>query len=74
MGMVERNGEVMAKVVPNIRKKTLQTIIESNVEAGSEVHTDELLSYKGLCKKGFKHHTVNHGIGEYVGVIVMSMP
>ena len=27
-GMLERDGDVMAKVVPNVRKKTLQPIIE----------------------------------------------
>ena len=40
-GMLERDGDVMAKVVPNVRKKTLQPIIEENVVPGSTVHTDE---------------------------------
>jgi len=66
MGMVQRDGDVIAKVVPNIKKKTLQTIIENNVEAGSEIHTDELTSYQGLDKRGYKHSTVNHGLREYV--------
>lgn len=66
MGMVERNGDVMAKVVPNIKKKTLHTIIESNIEQGSQIHTDELVSYRGLNNKGYDHDTVNHGIREYV--------
>lgn len=66
MGMIQRDGEVIARVVPNIKKQTLHTIIESNVKAGSEIHTDELTSYQGLNKKGFKHSTVNHGIKEYV--------
>ena len=65
-GMVERGGDVMANVVPNVRKKTLQPIIEENVGAGSTVHTDELKSYSGLSKAGFEHETVNHGAGEYV--------
>jgi transposase len=66
MGMLEKNGDVMTRIVPNIKKKTLQTIIENNIEAGSELHTDELLSYRGLNKKGFNHKTVNHGTHEYV--------
>ena len=65
-GMLERDGDVMAKVVPNVQKKTLQPIIEENVVAGSTVHTDELKSYGGLSKAGFEHETVNHGAGEYV--------
>ena len=65
-GMLERGGDVMANVVPNVRKKTLQPIIKENVAAGSTVHTDELKSYSGLSKAGFEHETVNHGAGEYV--------
>ena len=49
-GMLERGGDVMTKVVPNVRMKTLQPIIEENVVAGSTVHTDELKSYNGLSK------------------------
>ena len=65
-GMLERGGDVMMKVVPNVRKKTLQPIIKENVESGSTVHTDELKSYSGLSKAGYEHETVNHGSGEYV--------
>ena len=65
-GMLERGGDVMTKVVPNVRKNTLQPIIKGNVEQGSTVHTDELKSYSGLSKAGFEHETVNHGAGEYV--------
>lgn len=64
-GMLQRDGQVMTKVVPNVGKKTLQPIIEANVEQGSTVHTDELRSYKGLNKKGFTHKTVNHSAKEY---------
>ena len=65
-GMVERGGDLMAGVVPNVRKKTLQPIVEANVVTGSTVHTDELKSYGGLSKVGFEHETVNHGAGQYV--------
>ncbi|NIP38680.1 MAG: IS1595 family transposase [Candidatus Dadabacteria bacterium] len=65
-GMMEKSGELMTKVVPNIKKKTLQTIIENNIEKGSELHTDELLSYTGLKDKGYVHKRVNHGDKQYV--------
>jgi transposase-like protein/predicted RNA-binding Zn-ribbon protein involved in translation (DUF1610 family) len=65
-GMMQRKGQVMTKVVPNVAKKTLQPIIEENILDGSTVHTDELKSYKGLKKVGFNHQTVNHAAGEYV--------
>lgn len=65
-GMMEKNGNVMTKIVDNVKAKTLHPLIESNIEKGSEIQTDELRSYQGLDKKGFKHKTVNHGSGEYV--------
>ncbi len=65
-GMLQRNGQVMTKIVPNCKRKTLQPLIEENVLDGSTVHTDELTSYKGLKKAGYNHKTVNHGVHEYV--------
>ena len=65
-GMLERDGDIMTKVVTNVRKKTLQPIIKENVVKGATVHTDELKSYNGLEQAGYEHETVNHGAGEYV--------
>lgn len=65
MGMVERDGDVMTKVIPNVRRATLHPIIEANVEKGAEIHTDELHSYKTIDTKGYTHKTVNHSAGEY---------
>ena len=64
-GVVERDGDIMAKVVPDVKKRTLHPIIEENVKQGSTIHTDELRSYHGLDKIGFAHKTVNHGQGQY---------
>lgn len=65
-GMLQRDGQLITKVVPNVRKVTLQPIINENVADGSTVHTDELLSYQGLPANGFKHETCNHGREQYV--------
>ena len=65
-GMLDRDGDVMTKVVPNVKKRTLQPIIQANVEKGSTVHSDELRSYKGLDRAGYKHKRVNHGTGKWV--------
>ena len=40
-GMIERGGDVVLKVVPNAKKKTLQSHIEANVEPGTEIHADD---------------------------------
>ena len=65
-GMLERDGDVMANVVPDVRKRTLQPIVVENVKLGSTIHTDELRSYAGLDRAGYRHETVDHGSGEYV--------
>lgn len=66
MGMLERGGDLVATVVPNIKRNTLQTIIADTVEAGTEIHTDELSSYVGLEGRGYPHRTVSHSAKEYV--------
>ncbi len=63
--MIQRDGEVITKVVPNVRKKTLLPIIEANVAKGSTAKTEELTAYNGLVAKGYKHERVNHGKGEF---------
>jgi hypothetical protein len=48
MGIVERGGKVRAMVIPNRRKRAIQTEVKKHVEAGSALYTDALLSYEGL--------------------------
>jgi transposase-like protein len=67
VGAMERNGDIITAVVPNQRKATLQPFVLANVETGGQLHTDELQSYRGLHTAGYRHMTVNHGAGEYVG-------
>lgn len=43
MGLLERRGEVRARVVSNVQRHTLQPQVEMHVEEGSNVYTD------GLC-------------------------
>ena len=65
-GMIERSGDLMAKIVPNVKRRTLEPIIRENVEPGSRIHTVELNTYLGLERAGYSHESVNHSAGEYV--------
>ena len=65
-GMAQHDGDVTTKVVPDVKRKTLQPIIKANVVPGTEVHTDELLSYGRLSEAGYKHASVRHSHREYV--------
>ena len=65
MGLLDREtGKVRVKHVANRKRHTLQEEVRANVEAGSEVFTDELASYTGL-DKDYVHQFVNHA-EEYV--------
>lgn len=65
-GMVERNGDVMTMVVPDVKRNTLQPEIEENVCKTATVYTDELRTYNNLDTIGYRHRQVQHGTGEYV--------
>lgn len=66
MGMRERGGRTIAKIVDDRTVRTLQGEIHKNVEVGSQLYTDEHLGYSDLDGLFFKHATVNHSVGEYV--------
>ena len=66
MAIAERDGDIMTTVVPDVKRRTLEPIIKSNVIEDSTIHTDELRSYKSLGGMGYDHQSVNHSAGEYV--------
>lgn len=59
MGIVQRGGEVRAKVVPNTRRNVLEPEILKNVELGSVVYTDSKMSYYKLSEY-YQHGWVDH--------------
>lgn len=76
LGMLERGGDVVTKVVPDNRQPTLIGAIKSGVTGGTEIHTDELKSYRKLPAHGYEHRRVNHSKGEYAtkdGVTINSI-
>lgn len=65
MGMLDRDlREVRARVIPNVRRDTLQSEILREVCRDSKVYTDEWIGYNAL-KDNFVHEVVNH-VSEYV--------
>ncbi len=67
MGMVERQGNAIAKVVPNVKANTLLPMIERNIaKQGTTVFTDELGSYNHVAKLGYTHEVVLHAAKQYV--------
>ena len=65
MGMLERKtGKVRTAVIESRRKHHLHAEIRQHVEPGSQLYTDELLSYDGL-ESDYAHKVINHA-EEYV--------
>lgn len=65
MGMVERGGRMAAEIIPDVKKATLREVTLRNVEPGSTVSTDELMSYGLLAGDGYAHGAVKHGAKEF---------
>lgn len=68
MGIKQRDGKIVAKVVPNTRKATVHGEIFRHVEKGSTVYSDSLLSYLGL-EGHFDHHVIDHAVAYVDGKI-----
>jgi transposase len=66
LGMVERDGDLITQIVPNVRRGSIVPHVIANVRRGAVVHTDSAFCYDNLWRHGFKHSAVNHNAGEYV--------
>jgi transposase-like protein len=60
LGILERGGKIVKKVVDNTKKKTLQREVRDHVLAGSAIFTDALKSYEGL--EEFQHEVIDHAV------------
>ncbi len=63
--MIQRQGEAVIQMLPNVKQSTLPPIIKQTVTIGSVVYTDEYSIYSRLLDWGYDHKKVNHGQGEY---------
>lgn len=64
-GILQRDGELRADALDNVKMRTIEQKIVEHVQIGTQIHTDDFLSYYRLSK-WFKHEKVQHKTGEYV--------
>ncbi len=64
--VLERGGKVIAQVVPTNRKNELHGLVKSNVEAGSNLYSDDLRSYDGL-ESEYIHQMIDHAVAYVEG-------
>src|ERR1051325_4422610 len=72
MGILERGKDgksrVRASVVPNRKKRALQSEVRKHVEAGSALYSDALLSYEGLAGE-YAHEVIDHAVAYVDGKV-----
>jgi len=64
-GMVERDGDVMTRIVSGASNKILYPHVLANIERGSTISSDEWRGYVSIARLGYPHGTVNHAMKEY---------
>jgi transposase-like protein len=65
-GILCRQGQVWAQIVPDVSPRTLQALIRRRVRRGSVVCSDAWHAYTGLATTGYVHRCVDHR-RRYVG-------
>ena len=64
-GMVQRTGEVVIRMLADVKQKTIGPLLQATITPGSTVYTDEYDIYARLPQWGYTHHTVCHATGEF---------
>ncbi len=64
-GMLQRGGEVVIRMLENVKQVTIGPLIERTIAKGTLVYTDEYDIYSRLAEWGYDHETVCHAAGEH---------
>ena len=65
LGMIQRNGEVVIQMLPNVQQVTIQPLMTKTIQADTLIYTDEYNIYDRLEQWGYRRKSVNHSAGEY---------
>ena len=63
--MIQRKGQVVIRMLENVKQKTIKPLVEAAIAPGTLVFTDEYSIYNRLEEWGYGHKSVCHGKGEY---------
>ena len=64
-GIIDYDGKVYAKIIPKTNKAHIFPVIFDCCAVGATIYTDGHSVYKGLCKLGYNHHSINHSKEEF---------
>ena len=63
--MIQRGGQVVIRMLADVKQTTIAPLIKSTIGSGTLVYTDEYGIYARLPEWGYQHKTVCHSRGEY---------
>jgi transposase-like protein len=63
--MIQRGGEVVIKMLPDVKQRTIKPLLTATIAPGAQVMTDEYDIYHRLAEWGYGHQTVCHARGEF---------
>jgi len=66
LGAAQRQGKVIASVVPDVKEHTVIPFIAQNVQQDATLFTDEFSSYDPMARIGYKHLRIDHSAKVYV--------
>ena len=65
VGMLERGGELITRVVTRRHKAAMHGLILESVIPGTTICTDEMGGYQDIDQSGYRHIRVNHRRSQY---------
>jgi transposase-like protein len=65
-GMLERDGDVVTRVVTNRSRKTVRPILDEVVSKNARIMSDEWPAYSAIPGWGYRHSMVRHASKEWV--------
>jgi transposase-like protein len=63
--MIQRGGQLVIRMLADVKQKTIGPLIRRTIAPGTSVFTDEYDIYSRLPQWGYTHHTVCHAAGEF---------
>jgi len=66
IGIVQRQGKVMATAIPNVKRSTLLPYVAEHIAPDTVLYTDEFPSYDHITRFGYKHKRIQHSAKVYV--------
>lgn len=65
VGAVQREGKVVAKAVPHVKRSTLVPFMTDKVSRDAILYTDEFPAYDHMTRLGYRHLRIEHGAKVY---------